>query len=105
MKTFPCAHCHLSPVDNGHGVVRVSDPYETELSTMSLSLKCARARSTRSIDSLSPLRFGSDFLLTGLMQVAQPVITSHGNSGHHVKTASRISQQSSKRRRRHLPGA
>jgi len=105
MKICPCAQCHLSPVEDGHGIVRVSDSYDTKLSTIFASLKCARARSTPSIDSLSPLRFGSDWLLTCLMQGAQPVIPSYGNSGHHVETDSRMRPLSSKWSRRHRPGA
>jgi len=35
MTTRPCAQFYLSTVENGHGVVRVSDPYETKLSTIS----------------------------------------------------------------------
>jgi len=105
MTTCPCAQSHLAPIETSHGVFRVSDSYAIKLLTISSSLKCARARSTRSIESLPPLPLGSDRLLTGLMRGAHPVITSHGNSGHHFETVSGIRQLSSKWRRRHRPGA
>ena len=85
MKTCPGAQGQLSPIENGHGVVRVSDPYETNLLNISSSLKCARTLSTRSIDSLTQLRFGSDWLFSGLLQGARP-------SSHPTETVAIMSE-------------